>query len=129
MSFCQVVLKKTIIESIRNKSFIGLTKEMKHDIQIQIDDNPEHPIPIPTDDKAPQVSCCFNSQQFTHTHARTHTYTHAQKYKWTSVKPSTSFHVDLEVSCKITPPASRESLRALLAVFAAVAILASVIRF
>ncbi|XP_062516508.1 uncharacterized protein LOC134191887 [Corticium candelabrum] len=39
---------------------------MKHDIQNQIDDNPEDPIPIPTDDKAPQVNIPFSKEHSFH---------------------------------------------------------------
>ena len=55
---------------------------------------------------------------FTHTrtHARTHAHTHTHTHhmdKWTNVKPSTSFDVNLEVSCGDSSPASidRASMR------------------
>lgn len=54
-SFCQVVLKESIIKAIANKSFIGLTQEMKDAIEKQHDEYPSDPVPIPVDDKAPQV--------------------------------------------------------------------------
>ena len=40
---------------IRKGSLIGLTSEMKKKVHDYIDENPEDPVPIPSDDKAPQV--------------------------------------------------------------------------
>lgn len=45
MAFCQIVLKQSIIDSIK-----------KHDrARMYVDDHPTDPIPIPMDDPPPQV--------------------------------------------------------------------------
>jgi pyranose oxidase len=54
-TFCQVVLKEEIIRSIENMTFGGLTDDMKKRIHHHKIEHPHDPVPIPIDDKAPQV--------------------------------------------------------------------------
>jgi pyranose oxidase len=81
-SFCQIVLKEEIVQKIGNKSFMGLTPGMKKAIEDQLDQHPCDPIPIPTDDKAPQVYIPFSREHPYHCQI------HRDAFKYGAVPPN-----------------------------------------
>ncbi|XP_062506233.1 uncharacterized protein LOC134182805 [Corticium candelabrum] len=81
-SFCQIVLNEEIIMGIRKGSLIGLTPEMKKKVHDYIDENPEDPVPIPSDDKAPQVNIPFSKKNPYHCQI------HRDAFKYGAVPPN-----------------------------------------